>query len=193
MAVLMLALAVTAAPGCLALALNRFYADRAVVFDERLIGSWRDADDNVSITIERSEWQSIRVTFEHPVEKGALTGYLFKHGQQTYVDLTPVRGQDLGSFVLPAHALVRVVLGADQLTVAPLRFDWFDGELARKTLPAALRAVKAQREQIVLTAASAALQQWLAGRPATDPAFGPDAVFKRTEPGARRPNVTTLW
>ena len=37
-----------------------------------------------------------------------LTGYLFKQGTGIYLDLAPVRGKDFGSFIVPAHGLVRV-------------------------------------------------------------------------------------
>jgi hypothetical protein len=165
--------------GCLALSLARFYDETAVLVDDRLIGTWVDADDNVTLAVARSEWRSYRVDYVHPVEKGQLTAYLFRTGAggAWYVDATPVRGQALGSFVLPAHALLRVTVAADELTVAPLSFDWASEALAKRTLPPALAGFRGERDQVLLAAPPAALQSWLSSLPADTPAFGPAAKF----------------
>ena len=176
-------IAVTAATqGCLVLGLDRFYDEPSIAFDERLLGSWRDADDNVTVTVERSDWRSYRIQYVHPTETGTLTGYLFKQGATTYLDLVPVRGKDFGSFVVPAHGLVRVTFGTDprEVTIAPLSFDWIARGLAEQTLPASIRATKGERDQILLAAGRTELQAWLAPRTAADdPAFGAEATFKK--------------
>jgi hypothetical protein len=164
--------------GCLVLGLDRFYDEAAITFDERLLGSWKDADDNVTAVIERSEWRSYKIKFTHPIETGTLTGYLFKEGPSTYLDLAPVRGQDGGSFMMPGHALVRVTIAANELTVAPLAHEWFMRALTAKTLPPALQGFRSEREQIILAAPRAALRRWLQARPADDPAFGAQATFQ---------------
>jgi hypothetical protein len=180
LAIAMIAITLTT-EGCLVLGLDRFYDEPSIAFDERLLGSWRDADDNVTVTVERSDWRSYRIQYTHPTETGTLTGYLFKQGATTYLDLAPVRGKDFGSFVVPAHGLVRVTLGTDprEVTVGPLSFDWFAKALAEQTLPASIRATKGERDQIVLAAGRVEFQAWLAARPADDPAFGPEATFRR--------------
>jgi hypothetical protein len=167
-----------AASGCLVLGLDRFYDEAAITFDERLLGSWKDADDNVTAVIERSEWRSYKIKFTHPIETGTLTAYLFKEGTATYLDLAPVRGQDGGSFMMPGHALVRVTIAPNELTVAPLAHEWFMRALAAKTLPAALQGFRSEREQIILAAPRAALRRWLQSRTSDDAAFGAQAVFQ---------------
>lgn len=174
-------LAGVASAGCVVLSLARFYDEAAVLFEQRLIGSWVDADDNVSVTVTKSEWRSYRIDYAHPVEKGQLTGYLFKTGPEgtAYLDLTPVRGQALGSFVLPAHAIVRVTFGPDELIVAPLSFDWAAEGLSKRTLPATLAAFRGERDQVLFGAPAAALQSWLASLSGDAAAFGPEARFKK--------------
>ena len=167
-----------ASPGCIVVAIQHFYDETALTFDERLIGAWADTDDHVTVTVERGEWRSYRITYDHPTEKGVLTGFLFKSNGQLYLDLMPIRGVDQGSFTVPAHALVRIGVGA-AVTVSPLRFAWFDAQLAGHALPALLGAARGERSQLVLGATSAALGKWLAARAAADPAFGPDATFKK--------------
>jgi hypothetical protein len=167
--------------GCMVLSLARFYDEAAVLFEERLVGNWVNADDNVSVTVAKSEWRSYRIEYSHPVEKGQLTGYLFKTGPDStaYLDLTPVRGQALGSFVLPAHTVVRITIAADELVVAPVSFDWSAEALSKRTLPAALAAFRGERDQVLFGAPSPALQSWLASLPGDAAAFGPDARFRK--------------
>jgi hypothetical protein len=176
-----------ATQGCLVLGLDRFYDEPSIAFDEHLLGSWRDADDNVTVTIERSDWRSYRIQYVHPTETGTLTGYLFKQGNAVYLDLVAVRGKDLGSFVVPAHALVRVTFGADprEVSIAPLSFDWFLRGLTDQSLPASLRPTKGERDQILLAASRSELQAWLGARPPADPAFSPDAIFRRQWPAGQ--------
>jgi hypothetical protein len=178
-ATIAIAMVIAAAPGCLVLGLDRFYDQNQIEFDERLIGTWIDADDNVTVTIERSEWRSYRLQYVHPIEKGALTGYLFREGAHWYMDLTPIRGQDFGSFVVPAHALVRLTWRDQDLTVVPLSYDWFHRAVQARTAPAALVASLGERDQVVLAAGRTALRAWLTGLADGDPAFGAAATFKR--------------
>ena len=178
LAALVLAAAACSA-GCLVLALDRFYDEPAIVFDERLLGTWRDADDNVSVTVERSDWRAYRLSYTHPIDTRVLSGYLFKVKDAFFLDLSPLRGEDPGPFLLPAHGLVRLTIAADEVSVFPLDYDWFAESLAKRTLPADLRATRGERNQVVLGAERVLLAKWLAGRPAKDPAFGDAAVFKK--------------
>ena len=170
-----------AGPGCLVVGLNPFYDDAALTMDERLLGQWRDADDNVSVVVERGEWRSYRLQYTHPTDSRALTGYLFKSGDATYLDLAPLRGQDPGPFLLPGHALVRIVIRANEIDVATLDYDWFTQAIALKTLPAALAGIAAERGQVALGAERATLRDWVSGRGPAGPMFGETATFSRQE------------
>jgi hypothetical protein len=165
-------------PGCIVLAVNRFYDETTMTSDERLIGTWKDVDDNVDVTIDASEWRSYRISYTHPIQKGVLTGYLFKAGNAEYLDLTVARGEDPGTFVVAGHTVVRVAFDGDRLRVAPLAHAWFmDG---RQTGALATLAPElTDRDQVVLSASARTLQAWLAGRAENDSAFGPAAVFTK--------------
>jgi hypothetical protein len=165
--------------GCVVLGLDRFYDELSIAFDERLLGTWRSTDDDVTVTVERSDWRAYRVKYEQTIEQGTLTAYLFKSGEQLFLDLTPARGQDFGAFVLPMHAVLRVGIEADRITVSPLSYDWFDSGLRRGTLEAGLGAARAERDQILLSAGRLTLESWLASLAADAPTFGPPVVFER--------------
>jgi hypothetical protein len=185
LAVLLLVVA-AGSSGCLVLSVGRFYDEAAIVFDDRLIGSWKAADDNVTAVVERSEWRSYRIQFTHPTEAGLLTGYLFKRDDALYLDLTLVRGKDFGVFVVPGHVLVAVkVTSASEIELAPLSYDWFNQGLTKKTLPVSLKASRGERDQVVLGGDRAPFWQWLDGARKTAPlVFGAPAIFRK-EPPAR--------
>ena len=165
--------------GCFVVALDHFYDDSSIVSDDRLLGTWNNADDTVVVTIERSEWRSYRIKYVHPIETGTLTAYIFKQNEGLYLDLSPVHGQELGALSLAAHAAVRVAWRGDDMLIEPLSYDWFAKGVLQHTLPAQLLGSKTERDQVVLSAAGPALRQWLSARASNDPAFGPAATFKK--------------
>jgi len=175
-------LGVAANAGCLVLNVGRFYDDAAIVFDDRLVGSWKAADDNVTAVVERSEWRSYRIQFTHPTETGVLTGYLFKRGDALYLDLTLVRGKDFGVFVVPGHVLVAVTVTSDaEVSLAPLSYDWFNKGLTQRTLPAPLKASRGERDQVVLGGDRVPFWQWLdtARKTPNTLVFGAATTFRR--------------
>ena len=72
----LLVAALLAAPGCLVVSLHPVHDDESIGYDPALVGTWTDAEDNASITIEPGEWRSYKVHYVHPIETGDLTGYL---------------------------------------------------------------------------------------------------------------------
>jgi len=180
--VLAVLLGVAANAGCLVLSVGRFYDDAAIVFDDRLVGSWKAADDNVTAVVERSEWRSYRIQFTHPTETGVLTGYLFKRGDALYLDLTLVRGKDFGVFIVPGHVLVAVTVTSEaEISMAPLSYDWFNKGLTGRTLSAALKASRGERDQVVLGGDRAPFWQWLDTTRKTPNTlvFGAATVFRK--------------
>lgn len=177
---LLLAAALTCAPGCLVVSVNPAYDSESIGFDPALAGNWQDADDKASMTIEAGEWKSYRVHYVHPIETGDLTGYLTAIDDTRYLDLMPARGEDRGSFVVPVHAVVRVRLDGDTLELTPLSYDWFFDRLhARLDVPGLTVALD-QKENALIVSPSARLRDWLRRQPAGGRMFGASAVFSRT-------------
>ncbi len=172
-------LAVT--PGCLVLSLQPAYDDDSLAWDPALVGTWRDADDNASLKIDAAEWRSYRVHYEHPSEKGDLTGFLTIVGDTHYLDVMPARGEDHGSFLTPLHAILRVETTDDRLTLTPLSYDWFADRLHAGRDTDALPAVFDQKQNVLLVAPTSRLRSWLRGRSPGHPAWGPAATFTRVK------------
>jgi hypothetical protein len=172
--------ALVCSQACLVLSLSPAYDDDSIAWDPGLSGQWTDSDDNMSLTIEPSEWRSYRIHYEHPSEKGDLTGFLTIVGDDRYLDVMPLRGTDPGSFLLPVHAILRVTVDGDQLTVTPLSYDWFSDRLrAGRDLGHGLSALLDENQHVLITSSTADLRGWLRSVPASSAAWGAPAVFSR--------------
>jgi hypothetical protein len=173
--------AILCAPGCLVVHLSPIYDEETIGWDPSLVGSWRDAEDNVTITIEADEWKSYRVHYVHPIEAGDLTAYLTVVGNDRYVDLMPVRGKDHGSFLVPIHALLRLRLDGDRLEVTPLSYDWFADRSRTAMRVRGLGYTFDQKENAMIVSPTAALRAWLRAQPPDGAMFGASAVFTRVK------------
>ena len=177
--VLLLAAAVGCLQGCLVLSLNPLYTDDSLAWDPELLGKWHDADDNVTVDIERGEWRSYRIHYEHPIESGDLTGYLTAVGEDRYLDVMPIRGADRGSFLVPVHAILRVRLHGDTLDVTPLSYDWFVDRVRTARDAGGLALTRDQKENVLILSPPAKLRTWLRAQPPDGPMFGAGATFTR--------------
>jgi hypothetical protein len=168
--------------GCLVLSLQPAYDDDSLAWDPTLIGTWRDGDDNASLKIDEAEWRSYRLHYEHPSEKGDVTGLLTIVGDGHYLDVMPARGEDRGSFLLPAHAVLRVDLAGDALVLTPLSYDWFADRLRTGRSPGGvLSAVFDQKQNALIVSPTARLRAWLRSQPKESLAWGAPATFSRVK------------
>ena len=179
---LMFAAALLIAPGCLVVTVNPVHDPDALVWEPGLIGSWQNADDNSSLTIERGEWQSYRINYVHPIETGDLTGYLTTIGKARYLDVMPARGQDHGSFLVPVHVVLRLKLDGDRLEMSALSYDWFFDRLKTKAGVPGLNVVRDEKENALVASTTSAIRDWIARQPADGAMFGAPATFTR-KPG----------
>lgn len=178
-----LAVALVFAPGCLVVTVHPTHDRDALVWEPALIGAWQNADDNSSLVIQRGEWQSYRIRYELPIERGDLTGYLTTIGKARYLDVTPARGQDHGSFLVPVHVPLRVELEQDRLVLRGLSYDWFLDRVMQKTGVPGLSVVLDEKENALIVSPPRAVRGWLARQPADGLMFGATATFTR-KPGA---------
>jgi hypothetical protein len=168
-----------ASSGCLVLSLNPAYDDSTIAWEPALVGAWQSPDDKSSVRIARGEWQSYRLHYEHPIETGDLTGYLTIVGNDRYLDVMPARGQDHGSFLIPAHAILRVRLEGDTLELTPLAYDWFSDHLRTSRPIPGLEVTLDQKENALIVSPTSKLRDWLRTQTAAAPAFGASATFVR--------------
>jgi len=176
---LFVAVCAVCSSGCLVFSLNPGYSETTIAWEPSLVGTWIDTDDKSTVQIDRSEWRSYRIHYEHPIERGDLTGYLTVIGDERYLDVMPSRGQDHGSFLIPVHALLRVRLDGDKLELTPLSYDWFE-ERVRGDKPApGLDVTMDQKENVLITSPVDKLRDWIRTQPGDGAMFGASATFTR--------------
>jgi hypothetical protein len=162
--------------GCLVVSLQPAYDDNSIVFDERLIGQWENADDRTKAAFEQAEWRSYRVTYTDRAATTTLQGNLTRIGASLYLDLTETRGIDAGPYLVPVHGLYRVNLTADTLTASALNYAWFTRPVTGRLTPGLTMAMDARRN-VVLASPTSGLRAWLARAP--DGAFDVPMTFAK--------------
>ena len=177
-------LAIALSSGCLVVSVNPAYDDTTIAWEPNLVGNWVDDDDRASLQIERSEWKSYKIHYVHPIEAGDLTGYLTAVGNERFLDVTPARGADRGSFLLPLHAILHVRLEKDRLELTPLAYDWFVDQMRAGKQIAGLNATLDRKDNALLVAPVDRLRDWLRVQSVDGPAFGASATFVR-KPASR--------
>jgi hypothetical protein len=160
-----LLLAAVLSSGCLVLSLQPAYDDSSIQFDEALLGQWEDPDDPSSVTIERAQWRSYKITATDRSSTHTFQGNLTRIGGSTFMDVTEVRGNDFGPYLVPVHGIIRVKVDGDTLVGSDLRYDWFLQAVPRKTL-GRLAAAMDDRRNVILSSTTAELRAWLARAPA---------------------------
>jgi hypothetical protein len=185
--ILLLVAALSLAPGCLVLSLNPAYEGETMGWEPLLLGAWQASDDKASMEIERGEWKSYRIRYVHPVETGTLTGHLTSIGDDRFLDVMPATGEDRGSFLIPAHIVLRVELDGDRLELTPLSYDWMNEQLRAGTRPPGLNVVLDPKDNALILASTPDLRSWLRKQPEGGLMFGAPATFVRS--GARRERV----
>jgi len=169
----------TAAPGCLVLSVNPVYDDESMAWDPGLVGAWEDQDDKASLQIDRGEWNSYKIHYVYTIETGDVTGYLTTIGNERFLDVTTMRGEDRGSFLVPVHAILRVRLEGDTLQLTPFGYDWFYDRVGHQKPVPGLASVLDQKQNALIVAPTSALRTWIRTQPPDGPMFGAAATFVR--------------
>src|SRR6185436_15380711 len=91
--------AALASSGCLVLSLQPVYDAASVVFDDALIGTWVNTEDETSAIIERGEWRSYKVAYTDRFSTRTFQANLTKIAAARFLDLTEMRGADPGPFL----------------------------------------------------------------------------------------------
>lgn len=161
--------------GCIVLSLQPAYDHEAIAWDAALLGEWQDQEDNVKVTVERGEWRSYRLRYQHPVEDSEFTGHLTIVDGVYFLDLMPLRGLDSGAVLIPGHLVLKLERDGPRWTVSALDYDRARSRLAEAH--GDLRAALDERQNVVLTGSTRALRQWLRTRGEKD--FTGPATFER--------------
>jgi hypothetical protein len=175
----------TGASGCLVANLWPLYGDDSILFDEALLGTWENPEDQQTLRLERDEWRSYAVSWSEGTVARTATAHLTGVGQERFLDLMPETGEDRGALLLPVHVICRVRLEEGNLQLEVLDYTWLAAP-ARQSLFPPGGVVKGQREELLLTLPTERLRRWVQRISAMPGAFLPPRVFVRTKPAEAR-------
>jgi hypothetical protein len=170
-------LAALCSSSCLVVSLQPVYQPETIAFDPALLGAWVAADDDVTLTFERGEWHSYHLTLEQRDDRYRLSARMTRIGARLYLDVTPLDGTDLPALTLPVHGCLQVELTEEGLSLAELNYEWFEarGPTPGFTLPTVIDA----RRNVVITADTAELRQWIGQNAEVDGVFAAPTTFRR--------------
>lgn len=149
--------------GCIVTSLHPLFTEEDAIFNPKLVGTWLDPAEKNSITWDfqasNDKYYNCVVT-----EKGkkyhfiAAIGHL---GDSPMLDLYIKQDVDTLSdlHLLPAHSFWKISLKNDALTLSALNYEW----LAKKSKAGQLDLAHEllDKERIILTADTAALQKFI--------------------------------
>jgi hypothetical protein len=148
---------------------NPFYTDKDVVFDNRLLGEWREKDSKEEPQVwkfEKADDKAYKLTvIEKGNKEGKFSAHLFKLKDHSFLDLIPTdcnyatnQADLVGFSMFPGHLLFRVSQFEPELKLAAFDFDWLEKYLKKN--PKAL-AHHMEDDSIVLTAGTRDLQKFV--------------------------------
>ena len=117
--------------GCWQKSVYPFYKEKDVFFEEKLIGSWREADkaadEGTTWTFEKGESDKVyKIHIADKETKLDCDGRLFKLSETKFLDLY---SRNRGVVDMPAHALFRVLDIGESFKLQMLSPGWFKNRL----------------------------------------------------------------
>jgi hypothetical protein len=147
--------------GCLVVSLQPFYDAKTTEFSETLLGMWDQKDEKASLTITRGAWNAYDVTYVEGAESTGFTAHLTRIGSRLVLDLTTATGIEEPPVMVQAHWPFHIDQQGDTLAARSLNYDWFKDRLNSKPL-AGLAAASDGEKNVVITASTQAVRDWLA-------------------------------
>ena len=108
--------------------------------------------------------------------------HMVRLGGLTFLDLYPKQERNNGLYelnVIRAHTFIQVTMTEDSLGVSMLDWNWLEKALTAE--PTALAHQKLEGGELLLTASTAALQEFILKSCADPAAFGDSLVFTRQQ------------
>ena len=165
--------------------LHPIYTAGDVVFDQALLGLWRDAESPTETwAFAAASGKAYRLVFtESDGTAGAFVVHLARIGGATFLDLypePPERSMNAlyADHLVPAHTFLLVERLGPELRLRAPEPEWVSGYLERH--PDAL-AHEVLADRTVITASTEALQRFVLAHLETEGAFGHLAVLERAE------------
>ena len=171
---LMAAAAAAALVGCVVTSVSPFYTEKDLVFEPGLVGNWLKQVNDSTPEVWKFEksGKAYRFTLIEERKATVMEAHAFKLQGQLFLDVFSLE-QDI--HVIPPHYLLKVTeLTTTSLQVAELDNGWLKKLLADNPQAIAHHLVggdKSEDLRVVLTADTAALQEFILAHMETDEAW----------------------
>ncbi len=165
---------------CLVVSLQPFYERGAIEFDEHLLGTWLNPEDNVTVTFEHGPWTSYRVIYRDGDRALVFSAYRTTIGSAAFLDLSAEAGVETSPVSVPAHSAFRIEAAEKTLKVSALNYDWFVDASERGRLGPLAYGLDAKRN-VVLTSPTRTIRDWLAAHLKQTEVFAEPVVLTRKE------------
>ncbi len=176
--------------GCWQKSLNAFYTPGDVISDEKLARTWQekkeDADGKGQVwSFSQRDGNSYKLEIKDTDETHHYEAHLFKLDGHRLLDIVPTQRT---VSTIPAHNLFKVTEIGTNLQMAALNIDWMQKWLRKN--PASLAHVAVidpehcddrEKDELVLTAETAALQAFLRGHGKDTDFFADTRVFEQIQ------------
>jgi hypothetical protein len=184
--------ALTGGVGCIPTSINPLYTGEDLVFDPALIGVWRSEGDSKEIwAFEKAGDTEYKFVYtDEDGKTGRFEAHLLKLGTLRFLDLFPdesgIEEMDRSGYykvhLLRTHSFLKVTRIEPALQMAPLDLKWLREFLGKH--PDTIRHQKigeGDEAQIVLTASTPELRQFVEKHLKTEGAFGEAINLKRMQ------------
>jgi hypothetical protein len=177
--------------GCWQKSLNPFYTAKDVVSDPKLAGTWKEhKEDDTGNETDRMIWnfaaaedKRFDLLVQSDKDQQKYDAHLFKLDDNCFLDIV---SQERAISAIPGHHLFKVVeLGAD-LKLAALNIEWMQkwlqehpNSLTHITLINPEHRDDRDHDELVLTADTKALQNFVREHLKDEKFFGEATVFKK--------------
>ncbi len=191
--------------GCSASCLHPLYTKDTLRFDESLIGSWENKNDEglttMTVTVRKADATRCAaevVPYEHgkPGAPTTLDVHLVELGQQRFLDLSPGAparedlGRRLGTLAVPSHEVLELTSTPDTVSVRQIDEDWLRDALKGLRIVAEhtiVRDADGGDGHVVLTGSTDSLQTFFKDHAQTKGLFADPLVFTRVKGAEAKP------
>lgn len=175
--------------GCWQKSVHPFHTANDVVAEPKLVGTWQVVKDNGELdgdttwTFTRSGDKSFELVGRDSDEAHEFDAHVFKLGERRYLN---IMSRKRGLSTVPAHHLFQVIEVGTELKVKALNLDWMQRWLSKH--PGSLAHIvivnpgdrdNREKDEIVLTADTKALQSFIRDHLKDDDFFTGEIVLRK--------------
>jgi len=145
---------------CLVASLHPAYDDASIVFDEALLGTWDNRENEVRVVISRGEWRSYHLAYTDRFGTTKFTGHVATLGTARFLNLRPEDGLERPAFLVAANGVLQLQIEGNQARVREPDYAVATDRLRAGTLR--IGAATDLKQNVLITAPTPRLRAWLA-------------------------------